>query len=308
MRFALLRPDQAALADLARFAAIEAASLDIEPWADYIAALYARGHLGDREQALWLIKLYNTYDDIASGWQCMMRWPYPTDFDHAPGREFAGTLPSNTTRRNLRGANKAVRHLDSYIEALRGFTQSEWLRQAITAQTSSPRAAFADLTTLLRRIWGTGRLSAFEWAEYVIKVTGFPALCADAQLWESSGPRTSLQRLYGCENPDRAWLHRAAWHCREFLAESGTALEWVDFETVVCDFNVMREGRYYPGRHLAAMRAEVCSIAANDPDAAEAIEATWHAVVPEPWNTIRPGVDRMKLTHYRETGKILDTP
>src|SRR5262249_14361465 len=109
----------------------------------------------------------------------------------------------------------------------------------------------------LRPVWGVGRQTAFEWAEFICKVLGLPVEPADDVLWESSGPRRSIQALYGEVMPTEEWLDDRAEECKAFLVDEGVDLSWWDFETIICDFHVMRAGRYYPGRHLAALREEI---------------------------------------------------
>jgi hypothetical protein len=101
------------------------------------------------------------------------------------------------------------------------------------------------------------------------------------------------------------WLEDKANACREHLASEGVALSWEDFETVICDFNVQRDGRYYPGRHLAALREEIDEI--EEPDHSLLLEV-FMKIVPEPWCHIAPGIDKEKLKQYRDTGYIVDAP
>jgi hypothetical protein len=156
----------------------------------------------------------------------------------------------------------------------------------------------------MRQVWGVGRQSAFEWAEFVGKVFDLPVEAGDAQLWESEGPRRSLQRLYGNPTPTAQWLEDTAKDCKQHLADRGVELDWWDFETVICDFNVMRDGRYYPGRHLAAIREEIAECDEAD---AEVLSAAFRQFVPPDWQDIPPGIDKAKLPIYRDTGKIVTT-
>jgi hypothetical protein len=65
----------------------------------------------------------------------------------------------------------------------------------------------------------------------------------------------------------------------------------------------MRDGRYYPGRHLAALRAEIDAQGDRD-----RLLAAWYQVIPEPWCDIVPGVRGERLADYRDTGLIADRP
>ena len=289
------------LADLVEFARIEVASADVEPWAGVLAYLHSDGVL-DSEQAHWAVCLYNTYDSLESAFVAFDRWPSPAAWGSAGDKNDCADLPIMQERRNLFGG-RVIKRMQSYVDALAGMDQGPWLRQALTGQHQG--RDFVRLTNWMRTVWGVGRQSAFEWAEFVQKVHRWPIDCDDAQLWESEGPRRSLQKLYGNPNPSRQWLDDTAHVCRDHLAASGVELEWVDFETIICDFNVGRDGRYYPGRHLAALTEEIDGV--SEPWRAE-LRRAFNAVVPEPWRDIAPGIDPLKMPIYRDTGKLLDAP
>jgi hypothetical protein len=293
--------DRRALADLAAFARAEIAAADIEPWAAVIGATRTLGIL-DGEGCAWLVKLYNAYDDLSSAWQVAARWGNPGQWHAAADTAPAALLPLSGERRNLRGG-LVRRHLDAYAAAVvaNGGSQLAWLAEAYPAGTP-PEQAWTALMAWMRRLWGVGRLTAFEWAEFAVKCLGNPAGAPDGCLWESSGPRESLCRIYGSPRPDAAWLDAKAHECRDYLAGHGAPLPWVDFETVICDFNVMRKGRYYPGQHLAMIRAEIDSLPGH---AREELDRCWRAVIPPGWQDIPPGgPDKRLRQHYAIHGTI----
>lgn len=290
------------LADLVAFARVEQLAADIEPWAAVIAAMHSAGHLSG-EQALWATKLYNAYDDLGSAWTMLAAVDSPDAWASATAeqRRLATSLPLSGERRNLRGG-KVTRHLDSYTAALSGSSQLDWLTAGLaSADCTDLGENFSTLMPHLRTVWGTGRQSAFEWGEFTAKVAGLPVDAPDAYLWESSGPRIALQRLYGNSNPSREWLDGVAAHCHQMLYSAGVKLSWWDFETVICDFNVMRNGRYYPGQHIAMIRAEIEGL--PDPHRSQLRDA-FTSVVPSPWSQIPPGVDRRLRSTYRDVGVI----
>lgn len=295
--------EAARLADLEVFARIEVGSRDVEPWADLLAALYAAGDV-DEEEALWLVKLYNAYDDLGSAWQVFRRWPTPLAWYVAGDGHAAAAYPCTQERRNLRGG-MVLRHLSDYVARLAGGSQRAWIER-LTVDEDTPTGAWRAFRFGARQVWGVGRQTAFEWAEFVAKVTGRDMTAPDADLWQSEGPRRSLQRLYGNPEPTPGWLDEVATYCRADLASAGIALSWEDFETIICDFNVMRDGRYYPGRHLAALRAEICAV--SDTNDQIMLTEAFDAVIPAPWNGIAPGIDKSKLPVYRDTGHIIDKP
>lgn len=296
--------DWKALGDLARFARIELASRDLEPWADLLAELLRAGTL-DRAGAAWALTLYNTYDDLGSAWSVLRRWPDPWRWAMASDRDDAADYPMTSERRNLRGG-RVLRRLASTVAQLDGADLLGWLKAPL--RFDDPGRDFDRLVGHLRQVWGVGRQAAFEWAEFCGKVLGWPVDAAHGWLWESEGPRRSLQALYPSPRTDAVWLDACAWHAMRLLDRRGVRVKVVDFETVVCDFHVMRAGRYYPGRHLAALREELHACSHRWPADRAALSAAWYAVVPAPWATITPGIDKRKLAVYRDTGRIITAP
>lgn len=278
--------------DLIEFARTEKQAGDIEPWAATIGQLYRLGAL-DLEDALWVLKLYNTYDDLGSAWRCYRTWPSPRAWMSAHDRSAAATFPISRERRNLYGG-RVIRHLDSYAGCLDGRTQASWLADGGTG--------LDGLTRHLRAVWGVGRLAAFEWAEFLAKIIGVRVRLTGAQLWESSGPRQSLERLYGPMAGPRD-LDVAASDCRASLSAAGVSLSWWDFETVVCDFKVMCNGRYYPGKHIAMIRDEIEGLAVETDR--DLLRRALAATVPEAWmRAIKPGVDKAMNKVYRDSGRV----
>lgn len=291
------------LDDLVEFARLEVEANDLEPWALMIGGLLAAGHVTD-DEAHWLVQLYNSFDSLESAWGVFRRWPDPYRWALAPDADDAANYPCTQERRNLRGG-KVLRRLDSYVSLLAGGSQREWLRAPVTG--TDPHRDFLAVMAHTRRVWGVGRQSAFEWAEFGQKALGLPIEAPDAQLWESEGPRRSIQRLYGGDHAvTAAWLHTNAVHAKAYLAERGVDMPWEDFETVICDFNVMRDGRYYPGRHLAALREEIAAI--PDPADRDLLGGVFDSIIPDPWRRIAPGIDPELMPVYRDTGTIIAEP
>lgn len=291
-----MTPDWPRLHDLVEFSSIELAANDLEPWAELIGAL----PLPD-EDRLWITKLYNGFDDFGSAWTSYRRWPSPAAWASAHDGSDIGGFNCTQERRAMRGG-KIVRHYAEYAGHV-GTRQDRWLRGVLAGDT--PERDYRRLTSHMRCVYGVGRQTAFEWAEFLGKANGFPIRAGDGDLWDSTGPRRSLERLYGRDHPDMAWLDEAANTCRSWMADEGVTLTWEDFETVICDFNVMRDGRYYPGRHLAALREELD--AAPEDDRA-LLNSAWDSIIPDPWRTIPPGIDKTKMPVYRDTGQIRRTP
>ena len=293
-----MNADLARLGDLVTFARVESDSRDVEPWADILAHLDLP--LRDR---IWLMTLYNTYDDLHSAFSCYRRWPSISAWATATDRHDVARYNCTQERRNLRGG-RVLQRFASYATAVGDLDEESWMRQVCV--TDDPGKNFAALTGHMRQVWGVGRQSAFEWAEFAGKVAGLPVDAADGQLFESSGPRRCLERIFYMHAPTPSELEHAANVCRDYLACEGVNLAWVDFETIICDFNVMRDGRYYPGRHLAALREEIDTL--PDPNDRDILNAAWFSFVPEPWARIAPGIDPTKMPVYRNTGRMLLCP
>src|SRR3990167_2476094 len=263
--------DTVTLNDLVIFAKLEQEANDIEPWAEVIKALSL-----DDEDALWVLKLYNAYDDISSAWRVFEEYPSPKDWGNGINREKVAKYPISRERRNLFGG-RVIKHLDSYIEFLGNKNQNDWIFET---WSDNPVKFFRGTYEHLLKVWGVGRQTSFEWAEFIAKVMDAPIIPQDALLWESSGPRQSLERLYGNDNPTPEWLEEIAVECKEYLAKHGIALSWWDFETVICDFNVMRKGRYYPGKHIAMLREEIMSL--KEPHRSR-LRGALESVIPRKW-------------------------
>lgn len=288
-------PDWKALNDLVEFARIETESRDVEPWADLLRAAATIGGW-ESERTLWMVRHYNSFDSLGAGFEMARRWPTPDDWAEANPTTKAtiSELPCTQERRGLRGG-KQVRVYDSYVSLLGGRPQSEWI--------AAGGVNLRPLVAHLRQVWGVGRQTAFEWAEFLFKVSGVPVVISDAMLWESEGPRRCLERLFRNPNPTESWLDERVNETRAYLADRGVDVSLWDLETLICDFNVMRDGRYYPGRHLAALREEIASI--TDSTDREVMEEAWRTIVPAKWRSIKPGIDASLLPVYRNTGKIV---
>lgn len=307
--------DSRLLEDLWRFADIEAAIGDVEPWAAVLRDMLDR-HVMDHEEAAWAVKLYNAFDDFSSAFMLMGAWPDPRTWlkGHRACKLESAKLPCGSERRNLRASKVPgelmMRHLDSYATALAGQTQMRWLREGIpplTVAAAGKGVSFDGLMSYLRRsVWGTGRQAAFEWAEFAGKVLGLPVSAGHGCLWESSGPRDSLERIFngGERAASQAQLDQWACYARDYLAERGTPLEWWDFETVICDFGVMRKGRYYPGKHIAMMQEEITKLDQSGSGWGFHVRQSLDRVTWPEFAADRRGVDKRLNSHYRRTGEI----
>lgn len=279
------------LNDLVIFAKLEQEANDIEPWAEIIKVLNLNS-----EDALWVLKLYNAYDDLNSAWRVFVEYPSPKAYwQNGVNHEKIALYHISRERRSLYGG-RLLKHLDSYVDSLEDQTQLKWVSRYIG---DNPIKNFRATYNHLLSVWGAGRLTAFEWVEFIAKVTNAPIVPQDALLWESSGPRESLERIYENDSPTHTWLKETAEVCKEHLFKQDIVLSWWDFETIICDFNVMKKGRYYPGKHIAMVREEIMSL--PEPHRSHLREA-FDSVIPHKWREILLDKPMGKL--YLETGVI----
>lgn len=297
-----MKPNTDLLKDFFIYSQAELASNDIAPWADLFRVIYEE-ELLPRADAWWLTTLYNTYDRTDSAWRYYQRWPSLARWNVDPRKADAAShqlYPRTGERRNLHGGS-VLRRLQSYSDILGEQDPLTWLCQSL--DYDSPGADFATLTLQMRQVWGVGRQAAFEWAEFAGKVIGLPIDAADGQFYESSGPRQSIERMYNAGNKmTEDELNWAANDLQARLSLEGMDVPFVDLETMVCDFNVMRNGRYFVGRHLTALRGEVQGF--------EMLEYAFSKVVPKEWADVPAGLemDPVLRKHYKTTGEIFQAP
>lgn len=287
------------LEDFVAFARAEQLANDIEPWAAMFKVVYDE-ELLPREEAIWLTTLYNTYDRVDSALGVHGRWPTPHHWGADPDREEARQFPCAQERRNLHGGKVNRRH-QGYVDLLGDSSQLEWMVQPLGF--ADVGEDFRSLSKHMLQIWGVGRQAAFEWAEFAGKCFSLPVDAADGQLYDSSGPRESIEALYnGGERMTAEQLDAAADHLRDYLAAEGLDVPFVDLETLVCDFKVMRKGGYFVGRHITALKGEIAGH--------ELLEYAFNKVIPPDWAAIPGGLDMDPGLRglYKRTGHIITTP
>lgn len=287
------------LADFVTFARAEQRANDIEPWAAMFKVVYDE-RLMPQEEAIWLTTLYNTYDRVDSALGVHGRWPTPHHWAADPDREEARQFPCAQERRNLHGGKVNRRH-QGYADLLGDRSQLEWLVAPL--EFDSLGDDFRRLSTHMLQIWGVGRQAAFEWAEFAGKCFNLPVDAADGQLYDSSGPRSSIEAMFNSgERMTAAELDQAADWLRNYLADEGIDVPFVDLETLVCDFKVMRKGGYFVGRHITALKGEIAGH--------ELLEYAFSKVIPPDWAAIPGGLDMDPALRgrYKRTGHIITRP
>lgn len=292
------------LKDFLIFAQAEINANDIEPWAAMFRVAYLEASSSEQEDVWWLATLYNTHDRVDSALRHYQRWPSPRVWDRDPNKADAAShelYPRATERRNLHGTAVLKRH-QGYADAVAPYESPlVWLCSEL--EYDSPGEDFRRLTAQMRMIWGVGRQAAFEWAEFAGKVVGLPVDAADGQLYDSSGPRQSIELMYnaGAKMTEQQ-LNEAAEDLQARLSLEGMEVSFVDLETLVCDFKVMCNGGYFVGRHLTALKGEI--------QGNLLLESAFEKVVPPDWRAVPPGLDMdPKLRgHYKRTGEIFKGP
>lgn len=287
------------LDDLVVFVRAELAAKDIEPWADMFKVVYDE-QLLPPEEAVWLTTLYNTYDRVDSALTVHGRWPTPHHWGADPDRWEACLSPCAQERRNLHGGKVNRRH-QGYVDQLGDSSQLVWLAKPVVGDNEGDD--FRRLSAHMRQIWGVGRQAAFEWAEFAGKCFGLPVDAADGQLYDSSGPRSSIEAIFnGGDKMKADELDTAADWLRNYLAGEGLDVPFVDLETLVCDFKVMRHGGYFVGRHITALKGEIAGH--------ELLEYAFNKVIPPEWAAIPGGLDMDPglRGHYKRTGHIITRP
>lgn len=288
------------LEDFVTFAKAEVAANDIEPWAAMFRVVY-EDKLLPAEEAIWLTTLYNSYDRVDSALGVYGRWPTPHHWAADPNREEARQFPCAQERRNLHGGKVNRRH-QGYADQLGDRSQLEWMVDPL--EFDGAGNDFRRLSAHMRSIWGVGRQAAFEWAEFAGKCFSLPVDAADGQLYDSSGPRSSIEAMFnGGDKMTAPELDEAADYLQAYLSDQhGLDVPFVDLETLVCDFKVMRHGGYFVGRHITALKGEI--------QGNELLEDAFYKVIPAEWAAIPGGLDmHPKLRgHYKHTGHIITTP
>ena len=270
---------------------------DIDPAYPVLRSLMDRWGL-DTEERLWLLTLHLAYYQIGSA---------IVAFDLTGGRarrrypEAMRDLPCNTERRGLRGG-KAVDYIDIVSQATRN-QEAYWF----TDLPGTPEAAF-DLT------WAravalpyNGRWAAFKWIDLLMHTMDAPIAMPDMRLDQCTGPREGLSWLYDDPTASTSTLTRHAEDARVRLKHHGIDVPWDQLETVLCDWNSLRKGRYYVGHDIDSQLHDLRIAAEHTGLYLDSMEARAETF-PDAYLGERhgwDGPDRERRRTYRDTGEVV---
>lgn len=300
------------LDDVAMFGWRMLGSKDIDPVypvLQYILEYHDLKGLKD-ERGLWLTVLYVAFYNLPSALTAFRWVPMMPIEDECIS---AWNLPIGIERRGLRGG-KISKHLMDYWERVRAvgngsvYKQRRFLREGWSGN-ETPEQRYLKFWDQWQTVWGNGRWSAFKMAEILETVHGFQMQAPDMRLEFCSGPREGLIWLYGLqENTSTEDLNRWGLHLRRQLGDRGVPLTWEELETILCNFNSMRQGKYYVGHDVDEMQSQIQTAEHLHPDDKALLWAARQQVVPREylgetngWSGIQKG--RMKA--YKDRGEIV---
>jgi hypothetical protein len=298
-------------------------SRDIDPIYPLLEYLY-RDRLGEtpdrEERALWQTVLYVAFYNLPSALTAYREigWPETSDLkleDRIPVAHLS-RLPIGTERRGLRGG-MVTTYLQGYWRTVRrhGGNQERWMQQGWGDAPPLPEWRYNLFWDTWQQVKYNGRWSAFKTAEILSTVHRFPMAAPDMRMAHCSGPREGLIWLYdldlsGMKASDRVkYLDGYGLHLRRQLADRGLPLSWEQLETVLCNFNSMRQGKYYVGHDIDELQGQIeAATAYLHPGDEASLWKARRAVIPcrylgegGGWS----GVQHARMRVYLDEGHIL---
>lgn len=254
----------------------------------------------DADAAVWLSFLYMAYYDEASAWATFNQcdpWTVPTDVKY----------PIGTNRRNLFGG-KIVRHLEDLVRLHKAFPG--WPAHDFTG---NPRTDWDRLRVAVGQAWGNGRFGVYTTAEMLQKVNGLPVEVTGFDNDNSSGPADGIRRVYGCDGtiPELDKHTERAHQCllASRLKPTYTALDRGVTESLLCNYGGMCRGKFYSGRNIDRQQERILRVERERPESATILAPLWdirqEVFRPEDLGELNgwTGIDRDRLTKYKETGE-----
>jgi len=208
------------------------------------------------EEALWLSVVYQAFYHLPAALEAIRRLGDVRELD---GRAILDArlreLPTGIERRGLRGG-LVVSYLSLVTEArrqARGF--QNWLTEG---WGTNPYTNYANFQRTWQNLEFNARWSSFKMAE-ILKVShGWNIAAPDMDLRKATGPRQSLEYLYGLANPKLIQLNESGEDFRHQLQKSlNRALDWETVETILCNWNSVRQGRYYVGHDIDELQDQM---------------------------------------------------
>lgn len=265
----------------------------------YMRLMRDTGIRPDSREGYWLSFLYMAFYDEASAW---------VTFKHSDPftvPKIASTLPIGTNRRNLFG-DRILQHLGSLAEA--EASAPGW---PLHNFTGDPRADWERLKDNICSVWGNGRFARYTTAEMLQKVNLAPVEVTDFDNDGSSKPADAIDRLFACgRTVDALDAHGEKVYTKiraAGLKPSYTPLDRGVVESILCNYSGMCRGVFYSGRNLDRQQARILRVEGLGHklqglwEAREKVFHRKHLGEHNGWE----GIDRNRLTHYRETGELL---
>jgi hypothetical protein len=265
----------------------------------YMRLMADAGIRPDSREGYWLSFLYMAYYDEASAWVTF------NNSDPFTVPKIAAALPIGTNRRNLFG-ERILAHLES-LRAAEG-SAAGW---PLHNFTGCPRADWELLKDNICTVWGNGRFARYTTAEMIQKVNLAPVEVTDFDNDGSSKPADAIDRLFGCGRSVAALdAHGEIVYNRVRVLKARPAYTKLDrgvVESILCNYSGLCRGVFYSGRNLDRQQARILKVEGLG----HALPALWeargrvfkkeHLGEHNGW----VGIDRDRLTHYRDTGELL---
>jgi hypothetical protein len=305
--------------DFVTFGRLMIASRDLDPLYDVLVSLYEAKGLNE-ERRLWFTALYLAYYNLPSAAAAFYVVPSLRHFEEyamhdSVVSEVIKGYPTGIERRGLRGG-KVIDHLRDYARQVKVIgTQLGWLATAFRPH-STPEENYEDFWNLAQVPWGNGRWAAYKWAELLKTVHRYPLAAPDLRLPFCSGPKEGLCWLFGEEkNAPVEHLNMLAEALKLRLEVAGLHVSWEELETLLCNFNSMRKGKYYVGHDIDELQVRLYQANAWFPEPSE-LQWLWKAredALPREYlgemnNIMTPEAIRERMhnlkPYYRASGQL----
>lgn len=319
-----LRPVEQRFRDMTQFGQRQYDSRDYDPFHPLLHHLQ-KGM--SREHQLWSSVLFMAFYNPGSSHIAFMN----SDPLKMPP-DWCFQLPVGVQRRNLRGG-KIRDHLEDFIKQAKYMgSLYDFLTYGMNGMfKKSGRQNWTPLKRNVGSVWGNGRWSVYTSSELFQKVNGLPALPNEIGNDGSTGPRTGLCYLYGVEPPTGKKVVPLLDELADQLfkmvdAKVHTNLPYLPLnhydhgmlESLLCDFNSLRKGRYYVGRDIDRDQERIngakktLTLLMLSRAQHKHLDAVWQARAEcferrylgeySGWE----GRTKEALTHYFKTGEVMD--
>jgi len=225
------------------------ASQDIDPLYPVLRRLYDLYGM-PAEERLWFSALYVAFYNLPSA---LAAWIWIAGRDLDGCADHLAKLPTGIERRGMRGG-AVVPYLWRMLEHE---PLGAWLTRGW--KIDRPRGNYEVFWERWQTVPGNGRWSAFKMGEILRRVHDFDLLAPDMRMEFCSGPKEGLQWLYDTKSNEVSLLNTYGQRLRMELASRGVHLDWEHLETILCNFNSARKGKYYVGHDIDELQEQISS-------------------------------------------------